>query len=59
MVPLNTLTITYGRTSDMQPLSNPYKNQITQFWDMYDCCNSQLTWSDHNIFDLTSSHFDS
>ncbi len=25
---------------------------------MYDHCNSQTTWSDHNIFDLTSSHFD-
>jgi hypothetical protein len=26
---------------------------------MYDHCNSQTTWSDHSIFDLTSSHFDS
>jgi hypothetical protein len=26
---------------------------------MYVHCNSQTTWSDHNIFDLTSSHFDS
>jgi hypothetical protein len=25
---------------------------------MYDLCNSQTTWSDQNIFDLTSSHFD-
>jgi hypothetical protein len=25
---------------------------------MYDCCNSQTAWSDHNIFDLSSSHFD-
>ena len=23
------------------------------------CCTSQTSWSDHNIFDLTSSHFDS
>jgi hypothetical protein len=33
--------------------------QITQFQDMYDHCTSQTVWSDHNIFDLTSSHFDS
>jgi hypothetical protein len=59
MVPLDTLTITYGRTSDARPLSNAYKNWITQFQDMYDCCNSQTTWSDHSIFDLTSSHFGS
>jgi hypothetical protein len=26
---------------------------------MYDHCSSQATWSDHNIFDLTSNHFDS
>jgi hypothetical protein len=26
---------------------------------MYHDCNSQTAWSDHNIFDLTSSHFDS
>jgi hypothetical protein len=58
-VPLDTLTITYGRTSDAQPLSNTYKNWITQFQDMYDHCNSQTAWSDHNIFDLTSSNFDS
>jgi hypothetical protein len=59
MVPVDTLTITYGRTYDVWPLSNSYKNWITQFQDMYDHCNSQTTWSDHNIFDLTSSHFDS
>jgi hypothetical protein len=59
MVPLDTLTVTYGRTSDVQPLSNAYKNWITQFQDIYDHCNSQTAWSDHNIFDLTSSHFDS
>ena len=59
MVPLDTLTITYSRTSNVQPLSDAYKNQITQFQDMYDHCNSQTTWSDHNIFDLTSFHFDS
>ncbi len=59
MVPLDTLTVTYGRTSDVQPLSNAYKNWITQFQDIYDYCNSQTAWSDHNIFDLTSSHFDS
>ncbi len=59
-VPLDTLTITKnGRTSHVQPLCNACKNWITQFWDMYDHCNSQTTWSDHNIFDLTSSHFDS
>ena len=58
-VPLDTLTITYGRTSNARPLSNAYKNWITQFQDMYDHCNSQTAWSDHNIFDLTSSHFDS
>ncbi len=57
-VPLDTLTIYYGRTSSAHPLSNVYKNQITQFWDMYTICNSQSAWSDHNIFDLTSSHFD-
>ncbi len=55
MVPLDTLTVTYSRTSDAQPLSNAYKNWITQFQDIYDHCNSQTTWSDHNIFDLTSS----
>jgi hypothetical protein len=59
MVPLDTLAVTYGGTSNAWPLSNAYKNQITQFQDMYDHCNSQTTWSDHNIFDLTSSHFDS
>jgi hypothetical protein len=31
MVPLDTLTITYSRTSDVLPLSNVYKNWITQF----------------------------
>jgi hypothetical protein len=31
MVPLDILTVTYGRTSDAQPLSNAYKNWITQF----------------------------
>jgi hypothetical protein len=56
-VPLDTLTVTYNGTSALQPLSNAYKNQITQFQDMYDHCNSQTAWSDHNIFDLTSSHF--
>jgi hypothetical protein len=55
MVLLDTLTITYGRTSDVQPLSNAYKNLITQFQNMYHHCKR----SDHNIFDLTSSHFDS
>ncbi len=59
MVPLDTLTITHSRTSAAWPLSNAYKTQITQIGDMYDCCNSQTAWSDHNIFDLTSSHFDS
>jgi hypothetical protein len=59
MVPLETLTITYGRTSNARPLSNAYKNQIAQFQDMYDHCNSQTAWSDYNIFDLTSSYFDS
>jgi hypothetical protein len=59
MVPLDTLTVTYGGTSAVWPLSNAYKNWITQFLDMYDHCNSQTAWSDHNIFDLTSSHFDS
>jgi hypothetical protein len=44
----------------VQPLSNAYKNWITQFWDMYDHCSCQTTWSNcNNIFDLTSSHFDS
>jgi hypothetical protein len=36
MFPFDTLTTTYGRTSDVQPLSNAYTNQITQFQDMYD-----------------------
>jgi hypothetical protein len=58
-VPLDTLTVTYGGTYNVQPLSNAYKNWITQFQDMYDHCNCQTAWSDHNIFDLTSSHFDS
>jgi hypothetical protein len=31
LVPLDTLTITYGRTSNAQPLNNAYKNWITQF----------------------------
>jgi hypothetical protein len=31
MVPLDTLTVTYGGTSAAQPLSNAYKNWITQF----------------------------
>jgi hypothetical protein len=57
-VPLDTLTIHYGGTSSVSPLSNAYKNWITQFWDMYAICDSQPAWSDHNIFDLTSSHFD-
>jgi hypothetical protein len=55
-VPLDTLTVTYGGTYNVQPFSNAYKNQITQFQDMYDHCNCQTAWSDHNIFDLTSSH---
>jgi hypothetical protein len=59
MAPLDTLTVTYGRTYDMQTLSNAYKNQITHFWNIYDHCSCQTTWSDDNIFDLTSSHFDS
>jgi hypothetical protein len=59
MAPLDTLTITYGRTYNTQPLSNAYNNWISQFPDMYDHCNSKTAWSDHNIFDLTSSHFDS
>jgi hypothetical protein len=59
MFPFDTLTTTYGRTSDVQPLSNAYTNQITQFQDMYDHWKSQTAWSDHNIFDLTWSHFDS
>jgi hypothetical protein len=59
MIPLDTLTVTYGGTSDVRPLSNAYKIQIKQFQDIYDHCNSQTAWSDHNIFeDLTSSHFD-
>jgi hypothetical protein len=31
MVPLDTLTVTYGGTTAAQPLSNAYKNWITQF----------------------------
>jgi hypothetical protein len=58
-VPLGTLQVTYGRTYDTQPLSNAYKNCITHFQNMYDHCSCQTTWSDHYIFDLTSSHFDS
>ncbi len=42
-----------------EPISNAYKNWITHFWNMYDHCSCLTTWSDHNIFDLTSSHFDS
>jgi hypothetical protein len=57
--PLHSLQITHGRTSDAWPLSITYKNQITHFWNMYDHCSCQITWSDHNIFDLTSTHFDS
>ena len=57
-VPLHSLQVTYSGTYDVWPLSNAYKNQITQFWDMYDCCNYQAALSDHNIFYLTSSHFD-
>jgi hypothetical protein len=58
-VPLDTLTITYSGTSDAWTLSNAYKNQIIQFQEMYDHCNSQTAWSDCDIFDLTSFHFDS
>jgi hypothetical protein len=54
-VPLDTLTINFGRTPNAYPLSNAYKNQIIQFQDMYALCSSQPTWSDHNIFDLNSS----
>jgi hypothetical protein len=58
--PLTPLQLpTASGPSAVQPLSNAYKNQITQFQDMYDHCNSQTTWSDHKIFDLTLSHFDS
>jgi hypothetical protein len=59
MVPLDTLTVTYGRTYEVQPLSDAYKNWITQFQDRYDHHNNQTMQSDHNIIDLTSSHFDS
>ncbi len=58
-VPLDTLTVTYSETYDAQPLSNAYENQITHFQNMYDHCSCQTAWSGHNIFDLTSSHFDS
>jgi hypothetical protein len=34
-VPLDTLTITYGTTSDAQPLSNAYKNWITPFYNIH------------------------
>jgi hypothetical protein len=54
MVPLDTLTVTYSGASAAQPLSNACKNQITQFQDMYDHCNSQTAWSDHNT--LISPH---
>jgi hypothetical protein len=58
-VPIETFTVTYNGTSAVQPLSNAYKNRIAQFQEMYDHCNSQIAWSDHNILDLTASHFDS
>jgi hypothetical protein len=60
-VPLHSLQITYSisRTSDAWPLSNAYKNCITKFQNMYDHCSCQTASSNHNLFDLTSSHFDS
>jgi hypothetical protein len=39
MVPLDTLTVTY----------HAYKNWITQFQDMYDCCNSQIPFPLDNL----------
>jgi hypothetical protein len=58
-VPLHPLQVTYGRTCNERPLSNAYKNQITHFQNMYDCCSCKTAWSNHKLFDLTSSHFDS
>jgi hypothetical protein len=60
-VPLHSPQVTYGGTYDVQPsfLMHSYKNQITHFQNMDDRCSCQITSSDHNIFDLTSSHFDS
>jgi hypothetical protein len=56
-VPLHSLQINYGKTSDAQPLSNAYKNQITHFKTCMTLAAAKLPA--HNIFDLTSSHFDS
>jgi hypothetical protein len=38
-VPLDTLSINYGRTSNVQPLSDAYKNWIKEFRDIYNHCN--------------------
>jgi hypothetical protein len=55
-VPLDTLTITYGRTSNAQPLSNAFKNQITEFQDMYDHCSPTAKPPGLIITSLISPH---